>query len=222
MRTNGMTGKPSRESNTLKDEKLKLELRKLRAEAEEAEINRDIVKREFNEDSAHSDRNRVYSFFHTVDGRSVAEAMITLRYWQRRDGNAPIEIVFNSPGGGVIDGLALYDQILDLRYKGVPVTTVAMGMAASMGGILLQAGDKRVIGRHAHIMMHEVSTAGFGRLSEIEDELKFSKRLQDRCLDILAERSNMTKNQIQRKWKSKDWWISAQEALELGFVDAIT
>lgn len=210
------------ESKTLKDEKLQLEIQKLRAEAEEAEINRDLARREFNEESAHSDRNRVFSFFGSVNGASVAEAMITLRYWLRRDGPQPVEIIFNSPGGSVIDGLALYDQILDLRYKGVEVTTVGMGMAASMGGILLQSGDKRVMGRNAHLMMHEVATMGLGKLSEIEDELKFSKRLQDRCLDILAERATLDKNQIQRKWKNKDWWLDAETALELGFIDAIS
>lgn len=209
-------------AKSLADEKLQLEIRRLRAQAEEAEIERDMARREFDEESATSERNRILNFFGSVNGASVAEAIVTLRYWSRRDQFAPVEIVFNSPGGSVIDGLALYDELLDLRNKGCKIKTVARGMAASMGGILLQAGDERVIGRNAHVLIHEVSTLGMGKLSEIEDEIKFTKgQLQDRLLDILVERSTMTKAQVQRRWKRRDWWLGAEEVVKLGFADRI-
>jgi ATP-dependent Clp protease protease subunit len=94
-------------------------------------------------------------------------------------------------------------------------------MAASMGGILLQAGSHRVLAPNAYMLIHEVSSLAWGGASELEDEVAFVKRLQDRILDILAERSTMTRQQIARKWKRKDWWLDAPEALRLGFVDEI-
>jgi ATP-dependent protease ClpP protease subunit len=90
-----------------------------------------------------------------------------------------------------------------------------------MGGILLQAGDERVIGKNAHLMIHEISAGAVGKLSEIEDEAKFCAMLSDRLVDILAERSTLTPTQIKRRWKRKDWWLSAEEAVELGFADRI-
>ena len=94
-------------------------------------------------------------------------------------------------------------------------------MAASMAGILLQSGNKRVIGQNAYILIHEVSDVAAGTTSEIEDELKLTKRLQKRLVGILAERSTMSEQQIEKKWKKNDWWLDANEAVELGFADEI-
>lgn len=147
--------------------------------------------------------------------------MEDLGVWARRDIGKPITIIFNSPGGAVIDGLALYDFIDDLKEKGVQVTTIARGMAASMGGVLLQAGNKRIVGKNAHVLIHEVSKGSIGKVSEIEDDIKFAKKLQERLVDILAERSTMTTNQIKNKWKRKDWWLGADECVKFGFADEI-
>ena len=129
--------------------------------------------------------------------------------------------MLNSPGGNVFAGLALYDAITDLKARGHKVTTVARGYAASMGGILLQAGTERVVGANAQVLIHEVSTMDSGKTSELEDNLKFQKKLQDRLLAILAERSTLTKAQIARRWKKTDWWLDADECIEYGIADRI-
>ncbi len=96
-----------------------------------------------------------------------------------------------------------------------------MGMAASMGGILLQAGDKRVIGSESVLLVHEISFGAGGKIGEVEDEVAFAKMLTQRVLKIFANRTKMTARQIDAKWKRKDWWMDSDEALKLGFVDEI-
>lgn len=170
---------------------------------------------------AEADWHRIYTFYDAVNAASVENCLRDLSDWSRRDPGKPITVVFNSPGGSVLDGLALYDYLRELSNAGHEITTVALGMAASMGGILLQAGDHRVIGRNAWLLIHEVSSIGRGKISEMEDEVKFTRRLADQCLGILAERSTLDVKQIARRWKRKDWWLNADESFELGFADEI-
>jgi ATP-dependent Clp protease protease subunit len=164
---------------------------------------------------------RIYSFNGSVSDNSANNCIATLGQWQREDPNKPVTLVFNSPGGSVTAGLALYDYIQVIRANGTRVDTHSIGWAASMGGILLQAGEKRSMGDHAYMLIHEISSGAIGNASELEDELKFVKRLQSRLLGILASRATLSKRQIERRWKRKDWWLDAQEALEFGFIDAI-
>lgn len=166
-------------------------------------------------------QHRLYHFFGPVDKSSAAGCLETLAYWSRRDPGCDIKIVFNSPGGSVIDGLALYDELQALKENGHNITTVARGMAASMGAVLLQAGDTRIIGRNAHMLIHQISYGAIGSFGEIEDEVSFAKQLQDRLLDILEERSTLTKKQIKNRWERKNWWLGADEVIGSGFADIV-
>jgi ATP-dependent protease ClpP protease subunit len=94
-------------------------------------------------------------------------------------------------------------------------------MAASMAGILLQAGDTRWVGQQAWLMIHRAAFGAYGKTFEIEDEVKFVKRIEERILDIFTSRSELTRNKIKRNWERKDWWISSEEAIELKLVDEI-
>jgi ATP-dependent protease ClpP protease subunit len=94
-------------------------------------------------------------------------------------------------------------------------------MAASMAGILLQAGDTRWIGQQAWLMIHRAAFGAYGKTFEIEDEVKFVKRVEERILDIFTSRSQLTRNKIKRNWERKDWWISAEEAVDLKLVDEV-
>jgi ATP-dependent Clp endopeptidase proteolytic subunit ClpP len=170
---------------------------------------------------AEADEAYIYPFYGAVDKNSVNNCMQKLGLWARREPGCKITIILNSPGGSVTDGLALYDFLRELSAAGHHIEVVALGMAASMGGILLQAGDTRVIGSNAFMLIHEVSTIALGSVSDIEDEQKFVKRLQDKCVNILAEKSNMTPTQIKRVWKRKDVWMDSAEVLEKGFADQV-
>jgi ATP-dependent Clp protease protease subunit len=170
---------------------------------------------------ASRDARRVFNFHAPVGGGSVATCIAMLDAWSHRDPGKDITIILNSPGGSVIEGFALQDFLEELKGRGHHLTIVVRGYAASMGGILLQAGDKRIIGKNAYVLIHEISSGNVGKLSEMEDELKFLNKLAGRALDILSSKSTMSKEQIKRKWKYKDWWLDSDEAVRLGFADEI-
>ncbi len=146
--------------------------------------------------------------------------MSALNVWGRRFPGEPLRIVIDSPGGSVIDGLHLYDAIQELRATH-HVTTVGMGMAASMAGILLQAGDVREMSANAYLLIHEVSSGASGTVTAMRDETQFLEALNSRGMDLLTARSTMTTEEVLDKIARKDWWLDADAALEYGFIDTI-
>ena len=147
--------------------------------------------------------------------------MTKLTEWSRLDPKCDMEIVFSSPGGGIISGFELFDFIQSLRSSGHKITTGSLGYAASMAGILLQAGDVRWIGHQSWMMIHRAAFGAMGKTFEVEDEVKFVKRIEKRILDIFISRSKLSKTKIQRNWNRKDWWITADECLDLNLVDEV-
>ena len=202
----------------LTDQRQWAEVRKLQIDTERAAAELDAFRRR-EADTAAEEGRRTYTFYSRVEEESVRTCMATLASWSSKAPGAALTIVFNSPGGAVHDGLALFDFLRHLRADGHHLTTVALGRAASMGAVLLQAGDRRVVGANAFVMLHEVSNGGSGKVSEMEESIELSKRLQKRLLVILAERSTLTVQQIQRKWTRRDWWLDADDAVALGFAD---
>lgn len=206
---------------SLAEQRAVAELRKLQVDTERAEMEVAALRRHERDAAADARSAHVYTFYAAVDGESVQQCMAELGVWSRRDPGAPITVIFNSPGGAVLDGLALFDYLRQLRRLGHHVTTIALGRAASMGAVLLQAGDTRVIGENAFLLVHEVSHLSMGKVSELEDGVEFTKRLQKRLLAILADRSTLTEREIQRRWARKEWWLDAAEAVDLGLADQL-
>ena len=147
--------------------------------------------------------------------------MSKLTQWHRKDPECAIEVIFSSPGGSIIDGFELFDFLQDLRAQGHHITTGSLGMAASMAGVLLQAGDSRWIGHQSWMMIHRAAFGAIGKTYEIEDEVELVKRIEDRILDIFSSRSKLSQSQLRKNWDRKDWWIDADECLVLGLVDEI-
>ena len=162
-----------------------------------------------------------YRFTGQVDAASVKVAMNTLTAWSRMNPGSPIEIIFSSPGGSVIEGFVLFDFIRELSEDGHEVTTGMLGMAASMGGVLMQAGDKRWAGKESWYMIHRAAFGASGKTFDIEDEVEWVKRVEKRIIDIFVRRSSLTATKIRRNWDRKDWWIDADQALEFGLIDNI-
>jgi ATP-dependent Clp endopeptidase proteolytic subunit ClpP len=209
-------------------DKAKAEARKFNAEAQTAEAAAaksiiEQLKAEYEEEKRVKDDDfyRVYRFNSAVEGTSVKACMKQLSLWSRLDPNCHMTVVFTSPGGSVIDGFALWDHIKSLQANGHKFTTVSQGLAASMAGILLQAGDERVMGAESWLMIHEASFGAQGSMGEVKDTVEWVEKVQDRILSIFASRSKMTKTQIKNKWNRKNWWLSSTEALKLGFIDRV-
>lgn len=170
---------------------------------------------------ADNDHHHVYVFSGSVTDSSVSSCIKQLTAWDRLDPGCDIEIVFMSPGGEVIPGLALFDSIQQFRRRNHQVTTVALGYAASMAGILLQSGDVRIMSKESWLLIHEVQFGAFGSMGEVEDRTKWVERIQERILDIFAARSKLSKKQLRNRWKRRDWWVDSDEALKLGLIDEI-
>lgn len=201
--------------------KIRAETRKELAEAKIAEVELTKVREAQNERHSQANFNRVLNFYGPVNSPNVDAAITAIEYWARRDPGQPQTISFHTPGGDIIGGLALYDTIQRHRRAGVQFTTRATGMAASMGAVLLQAGDERVMDARAKLLIHEGSSMLGGTPGEVEDQAELWKMLRGDLFDILAERSTLSRKQIEARAKRKDWWLPADEALKLGFVDRV-
>jgi ATP-dependent Clp endopeptidase proteolytic subunit ClpP len=205
----------------LEQAKIALDIERLKIYNQEAALSLDKKQREERREKAHDEENMVYRFNTVVDKTYVNDCMHKLTQWSRRHPKCDMEIVFSSGGGSIIDGFVLFDFIQELRGRGHKVTTGSLGMAASMAGILLQAGDHRWMGHQAWMMIHRAAFGAIGKTFEIEDEVAWIKRIEDRILEIFEKKSSLTRTKIKRNWDRKDWWISSDEALEMGLIDEI-
>lgn len=201
------------------------QIRKERAEAHLAEIELAIKQDEERDRTVKHGKIRLLNINAVIGGAKADAWLDALQHWERRDPGEPIIVQINSPGGNVTDGLAIYDTIMRLRRKGHYVTTHGMGFVASMASVLLQAGDERVMDTRAKLMLHEGALSLSGNVNltsgEREDIETFSKLLTKDIVSILTERSTLTPARLNSKWRRKDWYLTAQEALDLGFVDRV-
>lgn len=213
----------SNELHPLQEQLLEAQIRKELAQAELAEL--ELVARQDAERDRLVKTGRIrYLYINGIIGGQSQDAwMDALRHWGERDPGEPITIDINSPGGSVVDGLAMFDLIQGLRAKGTHVTTRALGAAFSMGAVLLQAGTERVVTPHSKLLIHEghqvFAEGTMMSRGEQEDRKVFTDMLVEDILDILAERSKLSRRQIANRWKRKDWWITGEEAVKLGFAD---
>jgi len=199
-----------------------------RAAADSSEFHLQRTKREHEFMLASNLENRVYRFSGRVDDESVMMAQEHLTRWARLSPD-PINIILNSPGGSLIDGMELFDTITALRGDGIHFTITARGYAASMGSILLQAADVRVMGKEAYLLVHELSAGASGSIGDIEDALKWYEMASARILNVYADRcaaaanatKPFTKQQIKSSWRRKDWWLGSDECLAGGLVDEV-
>jgi ATP-dependent Clp protease protease subunit len=184
-------------------------------------------------EEAHDARHRVYRFAGPVTEGTAAKCADTLTRWSRIDATrdekpGDIELVLYSPGGSVVDGMMLFDTIQLLRRQGHRIDTTAIGMAASMGSILLQAGQKRRMTSESWLLLHNLSASAGGALGEIEDRVDWYKKISERTLDIFADRckkskgtDKLTRAEIKKKMDRKDLWLSSGESLKFGLVDEV-
>lgn len=135
------------------------------------------------------------------------------------DSEADISLYINSPGGSVHDGLAVLDT---MRFIPCDVATYGMGLAASMGQILLSAGTpgKRYVLPHTQVLMHQPSAGVGGKETDIRIRAELLRRNKEEMAALIASHTGQTPEQIMADF-DRDRWFSAQEALEYGFVDHV-
>ena len=142
-----------------------------------------------------------------------------LLFLDSTDRTRDINMYINSPGGSVYAGLGVYDT---MQYVSPDIATICIGMAASMGSVLLAAGTngKRAALKHARIMMHQPSGAIGGQASDIEITVKEIRKLKRELYEIVCNHSNKSVEQVESDF-DRDYWMTSSEAKEYGLVDEV-
>lgn len=154
-----------------------------------------------------------------VDDKTAKDITDRLLYLEALDPGKEITFFLNSPGGGVTSGMVIYDAMQMITS---PVSTVCMGMAASMGSILLSGGKKgrRFVFPHGEVMIHQPSGGGKGTSADLEImaiQILKAKMLGAR---ILAENCGQTIEKVLKDF-DRDYWMDAEESIKYGIVDGI-
>jgi len=132
-----------------------------------------------------------------------------------------INILLNSPGGDVIETLALIDYFQSQKEQGIKFNIIVRGAAMSAAALLLTCGTGlRAASKHSKIMVHQLSTIVVGKLSDVKSNAKFSEELEHECNQLMADNSKMDK-EYWENISSSDYFMSAEKALELGIIDKI-
>jgi ATP-dependent Clp protease protease subunit len=142
-----------------------------------------------------------------------------LLFLASEDSERPINLYINSPGGSVYAGLAIYDT---MQYVSCPVSTMCVGLAASMGAVLLASGaaGKRSALPNSRIMIHQPMGGAQGQASDIEIQAKEILWVKDRLYEILATHTGKSVKQV-KKDSDRDYWLSAEDAKAYGVVDLV-
>ena len=140
-----------------------------------------------------------------------------LLFLEKEDPDKDIELYINSPGGSVYAGLAIYDTMQVIKCD---VATTCVGVAASMGAVLLGGGakGKRSALKHARIMIHQVSSGFRGTAADINVQVAETNRLMDTLMGLLSHDTGQPEDKV-RKDCDRDHWLSSEEAVAYGLVD---
>ena len=163
-------------------------------------------------------QNRIIFLGNEIDSETSNIIQAQLLYLQAMN-DEDITIYINSPGGVIIDGLAIYDT---MQFVKPDIQTVCTGMAASMASILLVAGTKgkRKILPNARVLIHQPSGGAFGTAADMTIEVNEINKDKDKLYKILAKHTGKDVNDI-RVDSQRDFWLNAEEALDYGCVDEI-
>ena len=164
------------------------------------------------------ERRAVY-LWGVVDDKSAKDVVSKLLLLDADKPGEEIKFYINSPGGVVTSGMVIYDT---MRMIKSPVSTICMGLAASMGSILLSGGakGKRFIFPHGEVMIHQPSLGGYiqGVSADLEIQAEQTKRVKEIGARILAENCGKTVDQIMTDF-DRDYWMDAEQAIAYGIVD---
>lgn len=156
-----------------------------------------------------------------IDTATAASTIAQLLYLDSKDSSSPIQIYINSPGGSVSDGLAIYDTMQHINSE---VSTICMGLAASMGAVLLSGGTKgkRYILKNGEVMIHQPlgGTGIHTQASDIEICAQHILKTKQKLNSILSENCGKTIKEVTLA-TDRDYFMSSEEAIAFGIVDKI-
>ncbi|HIR60163.1 MAG TPA: ATP-dependent Clp endopeptidase proteolytic subunit ClpP [Candidatus Faecivivens stercoravium] len=163
--------------------------------------------------------DRIIMLCEEVNDASASLVVAQMLYLEGQDPDKDIQLYINSPGGSVTAGLAIYDT---MQYIKCDVSTICIGMAASMGAFLLSSGakGKRFVLPNAEVMIHQPSGGSQGQATDILIQASHIQRTKERLNRILAANSGKPVEQIAADTE-RDNWMTAEEAVAYGLVDKV-
>ena len=167
-------------------------------------------------------KDRIIFLAEDVNATSASLVVAQLLFLESEDPDKEIHLYINSPGGSITDGMAIVDTI---NYIKCPVSTICVGMAASMGAVLLASGakGKRYATPNAEILIHQPLIGGgglSGQTTEIKIHADHMVKTREKLNKLLSEKTGQSLEQIEKDTE-RDHYMTAQEALEYGLIDGI-
>lgn len=164
-------------------------------------------------------KDRVIFIGDGIDDHIANLIIAELLFLEREDPDSDIDIYINSPGGSVSAGLAIYDVMQIVKCD---IATICVGMAASMGSVLLAGGTagKRYALPHARVMLHQVSGGYEGTVADARIRLEQMVSAHDTLMEILAKHTGQDVEKVKVDC-DRDYWLSAQEAMDYHLIDKV-
>lgn len=164
-------------------------------------------------------KDRIIFLGGTIDDALANTVIAQLLFLDSQDSGKDIQLYINSPGGSVTSGLAIYDTI---QYLKSDVSTMCVGIAASMGAVLLASGEKgkRFALPNSEVMIHQVMGGVEGQATDIEITAKHILKTKDKINKILVEHTGQQYKKVEKD-ADRDYYMSAQEAKTYGIIDKI-
>ena len=164
-------------------------------------------------------KNRIVFVGTQINDQTANLIVAQLLYLSNEDSEAPIQMYINSPGGVIYAGLAIYDT---MQMISNPINTVAVGVTASFGTVLLTAGTKgqRYALPHSTIHLHQPLGGAQGQATDIEIQANEILRLRNKLNNILAHHTGQSMDKIKDDTE-RDYWLTAQDAVNYGLVDKV-
>lgn len=164
-------------------------------------------------------RERIMFLGQQVDDEIANQLIGIMLYLDSEDNNKPMYMYINSPGGSVTAGFAMFDT---MRHVNSEISTINVGLAASMGSFLLVGGakGKRLALPHSRVMIHQPMGGAQGQASDIKVEAEQILSIRDRITQYYAELSGQSREKVARDL-DRDCFLSAQEAMEYGIIDRV-
>ena len=163
--------------------------------------------------------DRIVFLGEEVNATTASLVVAQLLYLEAQDPDKDIQFYINSPGGSVTDGMAIYDT---MQYIKCDVSTICIGMAASMGAFLLSSGTKgkRLALPNSEIMIHQPSAGTQGQVTDMALHLRRLETVKRKMNQIMADNTGKSVEQVTADCE-RDNFMSAQEALEYGLIDKV-
>ncbi len=164
-------------------------------------------------------KDRIIFLGDGIDSGVANSIIAQLLFLASQDDKKPIKLYINSPGGNVTDGLAIYDTIQHIK---APVSTICVGLAASMGAVLLAGGAKgsRYSLPNSEMLIHQVIGGAQGQAVDIKIKAEQIIKIKDRLNKILAKDTGQSLSKIEHD-TDRDFHMTAEEALKYGLIDKI-